>query len=296
MLAVRWEPDNLIGADLAALAARELLLDGNAVFHARPAPGGGFDPRPASGYEVSGGEPWTYDLRIAGPDSVRSLRRRAPGVFHFRINSDARTPWEGRAPLERAADSARALCAIEAGLRDEANIPSMRLLALPPASGMSGLRPGVTLNEALKDGRARGSVMVLHSARSGESGPPTRTESEPGQMKPSPDPNLLKWRRQLTAECVEALGVPCGLIVPDGQLNGPSVVQLHRRFLSTGITPLCEVIKTELERKAGVEVKFDLSELRLADLAAMSRAVHGLGAAGVDVERALELVGWSDDD
>ena len=51
-------------------------------------------------------ESWRYSLQMAGPSSARTVWAEAAEVVNVRVNADSLRPWEGIAPLSRAAASA----------------------------------------------------------------------------------------------------------------------------------------------------------------------------------------------
>lgn len=107
------------GADLLtrramALTARSLALRGEAVFLIADR------LIPASDWDVTtrNGEPRAYRLQVSEAGGGRSETVLAGEVLHFRIGSDAVTPWVGTAPLRRSQLSADLLAEVESSLRD----------------------------------------------------------------------------------------------------------------------------------------------------------------------------------
>ena len=287
--AVRWNVEWWHGGH-TAMAIRDLLTRGRALFWPRPT-ATGYLPTPAADVAITGRDPdpakWDYELQIPMPTDSRVVKRKGNRVWHFLLGQDARNPSLGRSPLDRAIESSQLVSAIGASLRDEFQLPSARLIG---GAGMPNQEQREQLQEAVKG--SGGTLLMLPSARVEMNMAPARTETAPAVLQPAPSAGALAIRRQVLGELCECLGVPADLIVADTPLPGPSVIQLHRRYLATGLGPLLEIIRAELAMKTQMEITFDVSELRASDQVQLARAVHTLTQSGMDFETALEQLGW----
>ena len=86
---------------LMEMIGRGLVRRGDLVFYLDTT--AGLQLLPAQTHSIDG-EPlpssWTYDITLAGPGRLRTLRPvEASGVCHFRYGCDVETPWRGNAPL-----------------------------------------------------------------------------------------------------------------------------------------------------------------------------------------------------
>ena len=88
-----------------------------------------------------------------------------------------------------------------------------------------------------------------------------------------------------------AIGIPYSLVV-----DAPGVGQResYRRMLHSTIAPIARIVEAELSAKMGVEIRLSFEALFGGDLSAKSRAVSSLTTSGMELERALALVGLSD--
>ena len=79
-------------------------------------------------------ESWRYSLQMAGPSSARTVWAEASEVVNVRVNADSLRPWDGIAPLQRAAASGELYARLSESLRDEASVAVVRLIPLPQGS------------------------------------------------------------------------------------------------------------------------------------------------------------------
>ena len=112
---------------------RSLVLDGECVYELTTQDGL-FAMRRCSSWDVLSGRSvnergWRYNTYTSGPGGQSSRNMGSEGVVHFRINTEAISPWRGRSPFDN--DTARALAAIEIAIEREANSPFGYVLDLP---------------------------------------------------------------------------------------------------------------------------------------------------------------------
>ena len=101
----------------------------------------------------------------------------------------------------------------------------------------------------------------------------------------------MELAEHASREIYAAIGIPYSLVV-DGQ--GVGQRESYRRMLHSTIGPIARIVESELSEKLGVEIRLSFEALFGGDLAAKSRAVASLTTSGVELERALVLVGLSD--
>ena len=163
------DPDiPVLDAPTRAAIARRLLLKGNAVYALDVDAGGRLSITPASSYDITGGsnpDSWRYRLELSGPSRNETRRLAGASVLHFRINTDAQTPWQGSSPLESAGISSRMLARLETRMSQEANARAGYMLEVP--SGASD----DSLNSLKTDlANMKGNVGLIESAGGGYDG------------------------------------------------------------------------------------------------------------------------------
>lgn len=95
--------------------------------------------------------------------------------------------------------------------------------------------------------------------------------------------------RELRATVMASCGVPAVLSSPDAQ--GSQLREAYRWWLQSSLRPKANILAAELTLKLGSPVAFEFPGMTAADIGARARAVSQLTTAGVEIERALELVG-----
>lgn len=299
-----WEgalaASDVLGTDMLdrrtmALAARALALRGEFVALIT-----GEGIIPASDWDIStrNGIPRAYRIGIAEAGKGRSETALAGEVLHFRIGSDAVTPWTGQAPLTRSGLSASLLHEVETALRDvfrEAPIGS-QIVHLPDSSA----EDMDTMRAAFR-GR-RGSTLVIEGvAQSTAAGMNPQLGQKPDQLSP----DLQK------AMHIEALGaardaVALAFGVLPSMLNpaaaGTTVRENSRHLATWTIQPMADLMAEEASRKLGGKVSIDtMRNLQAFDTGGRARALKTIidalalaKEAGVDPDKALHLVDWGE--
>ncbi len=121
-------------------------------------------------------ETWRYSLQMSGPSFARTVWAEAAEVVNVRINSDSYRPWEGIAPLSRAAASGELYARLSESLRDEASVAVVRLI--PLAQGGNAVTGNI---RAALTGKLPGRV-AFPETQAGGAGPedrPHRCETGP---------------------------------------------------------------------------------------------------------------------
>ena len=299
-----WEgalaASDVIGTDMLdrrtmALAGRSLALRGEFVALIT---GDGIIP--ASDWDIStrNGIPRAYRVSISEAGGGRSETALAGEILHFRIGSDAVTPWTGQAPLTRSGLSASLLHEVETALRDvfrDAPIGS-QIVHLPDSSA-----------EDMDEMRAafrgkRGSTLVIEGvAQSTAAGMNPQLGQKPDQLSP----DLQK------ATHVEALGAAQdGVALAFGVLpsmltrsaQGNTIREGQRQLAVWTIQPIADLMAEEVTAKLGGTVTIDtMRNLQAFDVSGRARAMKTIieamaaaKAAGVDPAAALHLVDWKE--
>ena len=87
-----------------------------------------------SSWSIDGGpDPatWIYDVTMSGPSHLVTRRVPAAAVVHVRYLPDARQPWRGVAPWQRAPELSALAAGVESQLRREMRQPVQSLIPMP---------------------------------------------------------------------------------------------------------------------------------------------------------------------
>lgn len=290
---------DVIGTDMLdrrtmALCGRALALRGEVVALIT---GDGIVP--ASDWDIStrNGIPRAYRLSIAEAGGGRSETALAGEVLHFRIGSDAVTPWTGQAPLTRAGLSASLLHEVETALRDvfrDSPIGS-QIVHLPDSSAddMEQMR------SAFK-GR-RGSTLVIEGvAQSTAAGMNPQLGQKPDQLSPD-----LQKATHVEALAAAQDGIALAFGVLPSMLHrsaqGNAIREGQRHLATWQIQPMADLMAEEAARKFGGTVKIDvMRNLQAFDAGGRARALKTImdamvaaKEAGIDPGPAMHLIDWS---
>lgn len=281
-----------------ALTARGLALRGEAVFL--------ISDRliPASDWEVTtqDGEPRSYRLQVSEAGGPRSLIALAGEVIHFRIGSDATTPWAGTAPLRRAQLSAQLLHEIESALRDtfrDAPFGS-QIVPVPEGSSddMAALRAGFR-------GRRGAALVVEGVAAATAAGMHPQLGKSPDQLSPDLSRTLAdRLLIEAKGAIYSTFGVLPGLFVPNAQ--GPLVREAQRVLAQLVLQPMALLMAEECTAKLGTEVLIDVVRpMQAYDMGGKARALATMvqalaqakeaGIEGATLQDALSFIDWSDE-
>ena len=231
---------------------------------------------------------WRYSLQMAGPSSARTVWAEASEVVNVRINADSYRPWEGIAPLSRAAASGELYARLSESLRDEASVAVVRLI--PLAQGGNKVTDNI---RAALTGKLPGRVAFPETqaggAGAGRSSAPLRdwAATRLGYEADAPPGTLYA---HLFSECAECCGVPAALVNPASA--GPAAREAWRRLTVGTLEPYARLIEAELSRVLETGVVLKLRRLGGVDAAGRARALHVLTEAGFDKDEAADLLGW----
>ena len=234
-------------------------------------------------------ESWRYSLQMPGPSSARTVRAEAAEVVNVRINSDSYRPWEGIAPLSRAAASGELYAKLSKSLRDEASVAVVRLIPQPQGTGspiQDNLRAALTGH---LPGRVAFPETTAAGGGAGRSSAPLRdwAATRLGYEADTPAGTLYA---HLFSECAECCGVPSALVNPSSA--GPAAREAWRRLTVGTLEPYARLIEAELSRVLEKGVVLKLRRLGGVDAAGRARALHVLTTAGFDKDEAADLLGW----
>ena len=234
-------------------------------------------------------ESWRYSLQMVGPSSARTVWAEAAEVVNIRINADSLRPWDGIAPLQRAAASGELYARLSESLRDEASVAVVRLIPQPQGTGspiQDNLRAALT---GQLPGRVAFPETTAAGGGAGRSSAPLRDwgATRLGYEADTPAGTLYA---HLFSECAECCGVPAALVNPASA--GPAAREAWRRLTVGTLEPYARLIEAELSRVLETGVVMKLRRLGGVDAAGRARALHVLTEAGFDKDDAADLLGW----
>lgn len=244
------------------------------------------------------GKPTAYRLSIADVNGGYTVTALAGEVIHFVTGTSTTTPYVGTPPLRRAALSAGLLNEIEAALCDIYQTAPIgtSIVSIPEAQvddldkmrrDFRGRRGSVLLIEGVSQASAAGAYPDLHKA--------------PQDLTPSLQRLEVSDALKGARHAIESVfGVLPALSNPAA--TGPVVREAQRHLAQWTLTPLAKLIAFEMSRKLENVVSLDVmrplqafdSGGRARTVSALVQAMAQAKEAGVDVERTLQLVGWSD--
>lgn len=252
--------------------------------------GGRWLIRPAVAWEIVAGqtsddpEAWRYRLTAATPGGAQIVRERPHSmVIHVVTRASPNAPYCGRGLWPLTRNTGDAVGASEARLKEE----------LAAATGQVLGWPGVVTDDQGKAIKAkikglRGGVAVPRH-KGGMNG---RAEQVQALRIGANPPEQLGVLRGQSAELLAlAAGIP-GSMVRGGR--GSEQRESLRVLLFMTILPLAGLVSAELSRVFRADVQLEFSRLTAADLGGRARAAKQLTDAGVDLERALSLAGFSE--
>lgn len=281
-----------------ALTARSLALRGESVFLIRDR------LIPASDWDLTtrDGDPHAYRLQVSEAGGGRSETALAGEVLHFRIGSDAYTPWAGSAPLRRASLSAQLLAEVETAIRDvfrDAPLGS-QIVPMPEGSAedMASLRSAFV--------GKRGATMVVEGvAQAVGAGMHPQLGKSPDQLSPDLSRTMAdKFLTEAKGAIFSAFGVLPGLQYP--ATTGPMVREAQRHLAQLILQPIAMLMAEEATAKLGGRVLIDaVRPMQAYDAGGKARALATMiealarareaGIEGATLQDALSFIDWQDE-
>ena len=286
----------LLTTRVLAEAARDLIVNGEALYKLDVDPlTGAMRLLRATSYSVYGSDPdpatWRYHLSLYGPTQSRMVDATADEVLHVRYATLTGYPWRGLSPLRLASATGNLTARLTEALGHEAAVAVARIL--PQPQGQSAAVSNAIRNLITEP--ASGRIVLVETSKAGGGAgmgsAPTRDfrADRLGFDAPASEEQLY---RTLLMEIVSICGVPWAL-APGSGAAGPAIREAQRELLTGTVIPLADLIAEEAGRVLETPVTFSHHALAAADTAARARGVHILVQAGIDKDRALELVGWA---
>lgn len=277
------DPNELDAATLSQIGA-DLLLRGQSVWHVSVT-GTALALRRAATWDVRDGG--RFVLSIPHPGGVETVRALDGEVLNLRVNPPVAAPWQGRSPLAFAGSSPALLAEIEAAISAALPWVGSGLLPFPdtvPAEQQSAAIQGLKAGGKLAAIRSKEDFTANTGA--GRASEFRRIELTPDIEKAALGPVL----DSLHARVLGAAGIPPGLFASSG--NAGAAREAYRAFVLNTVAPTGRALLPELA-KIGV-TSLGTTSMLAADVSGRARAVSSLVQSGMELERALALVGWQD--
>lgn len=274
-----------IPVDPATLAAmgRDLLMKGETCWHIRADGSALALDQVAYWDELAGGR---YHLHLARPSETETRKALEGEVLKLTINADPSQPWRGRSPWQMMGLSPALLAEIEKAVSNATAYTGKGLLPMPS-----------TIPEEQQQKAAVGlqsSSLAVVSSKADFAHQTGGHGSEFRRVDLTPDlskADLNTFTTDLHYRLLAGCGIPPALVTANG--NAGAMREGYRLFALQTILPLARQCQPELSRKIGAE-KVSIDAMMSADVAGRARAVGVLTGAGVELDKAMKLVGWSD--
>ena len=272
-------------ADVLAAIGLDLCLRGESCWHVRVEGNNLALHRVAYWDHVARGR---FHLHLARPNETETVRALADEVMLLTINSAAETPWVGRSPLVMAGGSPSLVAEIEAAVSRSTEWLGKGVLPMPDTIDetnqsqiLRGLKSGGTLaavkskaDFSVNTGQTRG--QEFH-----------RVELGPDLQKADLNPFTDALHNRILA----AAGIPPALVTDSSAAGG--MREAYRLLVLQTLEPVARMLAPEFA-KVGV-TGMSSASMMASDTAGRARSVGALVKAGVELERAMELVGWGND-
>lgn len=271
--------------DVMAAIGLDLCLRGESVWHIRVAGNELELHRAAYWDELGRGR---YHLHIARPADTETVRAIEGEVLKLKINSPAEQPWRGRSPFLLMGGSPRLMAEIEVAVSRATEWVGRGLIAFPPEV------PDDQQSAALRGLKAGGSLAAIKSKADFATnvGQPRGNEFKRVELGPDLQrADLNDATDGLHNRVLAAAGIPPALVTASG--NAGAMREAFRQFSIMTIEPMARQMLPELS-KVGV-TGLSSQSMAAADTAGRARSVGALVKAGVELERAMTLVGWADE-
>ena len=277
------DPNPLTAAHLAAIGL-DLCLRGESCWHVRVE---GSELRLVRVAYWDHVAPGRFHLHIAYPHQTETIRALSGEVVLLTINSAANSPWQGRSPFQMMGASPRLMAEIESAVSGAVDWVGRGILPFPDTV------PEEQQSAAIKGLKGCGVLAAIRSKADFTMNTGNSRANEFRRVELTPDleqADLNPTVDQLHTRLLAAAGIPPALLTPSG--NAGAMREAYRLFCLQTVEPLARTLLPELF-KIGV-TSLNTNSMMSADVAGRARAVSTLVGAGMDLSKALAMVGWSD--
>ena len=243
-----------------------------------------------AGYWTVNGGPdpasWRYVATLNGPTQTTTREYPAEACAHVIYLPDARRPWWGSAPWQRAPVLASLAAEVEGALVAESRQPVKTLMAVPNGTKQETADGWIAM---LTDRRRAVSLpTTTHAGFGGGRAEAPQSDWNPRRLQPDPMPGLVQLSKQIPADIGQLFGIPA--VLANGSGSESITREAFRRMVRTTIGPLSLLVSGVLSAALEQSVTLDLGPLRASDTAGIARSVGLLVKAGMDLDAALAAV------
>ncbi|MCD9146733.1 phage portal protein [Pseudophaeobacter flagellatus] len=276
-------PADLLTPDTMGAIGLDLCLRGESVWHIR-VEGNVAKLLPVAYWDELG--QGRYHLHIARVNTTETVRALEPEVLKLVINPAPSKPWRGRSPFTLMGLSPMLMAEIEAAVSGA--MPMVGKGLLP----MSANIPEEQQSKVLSGLRTGSLATVLSKQDFGHQTGGDRSELRRVELTPDLQKmDLNPATDGLHHRILSAAGIPPALVTEQG--NAGAMREAYRLFALQTLEPMGRQLMPEFQAKLNV-ASLNLDAMMSADTAGRARSVGALVKAGVDLERAMKLVGWTE--
>ena len=280
-----------------AMIARDLIRRGESV-HRIDVVAGAVRLQPVGSWDIRGGPDesgWWYRVDAFGPSGNFTDLVPGSAVVHARYSYDPARPWFGIGPLGWARSGAALAANTETRLAEEAGSPVAHILPVPQDGG-DGEVDDPLRQLKLDIAAAKGRTVLTETTSAGWGEGQTQAPQrdwQPHRLGGDPPDGMVTLRTDAALAVLSACGVPVSLST---DADGTSQRESFRRFLTSSVQPLAELVCEELSTKLDTEVSMNFDALYAHDLVGRASAFKALTTGGVAVPEALVTSGLLADD
>jgi len=255
---------------------------------------------PASDWVIStrNGKPRAYQLTLPDTGGGQAVTALAGEVLHIVTGASLAQPYFGASPLRRASLTGDMLATLETALGEayDAMPLGSQIVPFPEAADtdMDTLARGFR--------GKRGRVLLRESVQVTAAGGPAPSQDwKASDVSPDMQKTMSLQTLESARDAINhAFGVLPGLT--NGATTGPMVREAQRHLAQWTLQPICALLAEEAATKLGNPVKIDVMRpLQAFDAGGRARALTGIiqalamaKEAGVDADKAMQLVDWAD--
>lgn len=224
---------------------------------------------------------WTGTTRPPSGEIGRSVVAPDDAVVNVRLP-------DGQPPLARLNPVRDIGARLEGALIAESESPVVNLIGAGPQMLNTAARARKEITDSLIDG-VEGGKRVLVT-------PSDIDQARVGKLHPDPSETAVALRAQIRTDVEAAYGIP-GLL-SDTEGSSTALSGIWRVAVVRAFDPLANLVELEVARKIDGGLRFDRTKWHAAPHSEMARAtaqrataVQRLVAAGVEVDRAIQLAG-----
>ena len=291
----QWAKDAVNPMVLAQMG-RDLTRTGDSMHVIAVNPMGRVELLPCSSWHFEGGasrSTWYVRATVFGPSTSETHYVSYDGVVWLAWGSAPGTPYVGDGPTAWASATNRMLSQTERSLADEAGGPIAQLLPVPSTDGGADDDDDPTKELRADITNARGRAVMLETTAAGfgeGTAASPRRDWIASRLGPMPPPAMAEIARDAYGRMVAACGAFPGMF--ESGADGTSQRESGRKFYLLTVLSVARLVEYELSLKLETPITLEFPNLKyFADLQSRAGVVQRLGAAGVELQDAMNEAG-----